>query len=161
MISCARVCPSDCSHLFAIAALLASRRENVHVCILCVQYSLSLLMLEQRSAWLPMHFPATELWSPASRDSSFPFYSLLPPLICVSVLFMFLLGEKPRRPCRKEHEAYDSTGDLREMNEGFKVRGGFGRRRGLSEMQSGSWAVSIRLFPLILNCSHWKTVTSS
>ena len=45
--------------------------------------------------------------------------SPLPHLICVSVLFMFLLGEKPRRPCRKEREDYNSTGDLMEMNEGI------------------------------------------
>lgn len=41
------------------------------------------------------------------------------------------------------------------------MRGGLARRRGLSESQSGSRDVSIRLFLLILNCSHWKTVTSS
>lgn len=155
------VCVRLAVHTEADAARLASSTENVYSCIMCVWYSPSLLVLEQQSAWLPVHFPATALWSPASRDSSFP----SPPFSLTScVCLVYVPPRIKKKHANLVGRSVKPTTQLviweKWMRE-FEKRGGLGRRRGLCERQSGSWAVSIWLFLLILNCSHWKTVTSS
>lgn len=91
---------------------------------------------------------------------SFP----LPHLMSVFVLFMSLLREN-------NHADLIGRSVIQlviwgKWIRGFKMRGGLGKRRGLSERQSGSWAVSIWFFftnpklqpledsDLLLTCVH-------
>lgn len=106
------ICPRWC-RLRRCFASLAQKKANVHAFIVAVTYSLSPLMLEPQSAVNASAFPCHSALVLASRDSSFP----SPHLMRLSVLFMFLLGEWGR-PSWREREACNSTGDLREINEG-------------------------------------------
>ncbi len=161
MISCVRVRPWSCSHWCHCSTTCFEHTKCIFMHYVCVRYSPSLLMLEQRSAWLPVHFPATALWSPASRDSSFPSPPLsLTSFVCLSCLCSSSEKNHSDLVGRSVEPAIQLVIWGKWMR-GFKVRGGLGRRRGLSERQSGSWAVSIWLLLLILNRSHWETVTSS
>lgn len=145
LISCTHVC---CPHWCHYSLLVRGQKTYAH--------KLALLRLKQPSVWLPAHFLTTLLRLLTSRDSSFllPF----PSFVCLSCLCS---SSQEKNMSTLYERAQGLQLSLWFERGGFKVKGGlWRRRRWFSERQTGSWALSIRLFPLILNCSHWKTLTS-
>lgn len=87
---------------------------------------LCLLMLEKQSAWLPVHYGETYGCGLRHLETH-----LSPHIPRASVLFMFLLAEKPCWPCRKQHKGHNSTGDWTETIEGLKWEEGFWKKDGV------------------------------